>query len=142
MIRCDKCDEKITTNGRKGQNDKYEHASQIQFAPSSTCPLVCLSACLLAQEGLFCPFCLLSLFVGLCLKQAKRESKCPLFSVKYAIDYLCFLPNSLRFGVCCSLPSRSRCSNLLRASRLPLSIILCNRSASLSKIVVSPKASA
>ena len=28
-----------------GQNDKYEHASQMQFAPSSTCPLVCLSAC-------------------------------------------------------------------------------------------------
>ena len=30
------------TNGR---NDKYEHASQIQFAPSSACLFVCLSAC-------------------------------------------------------------------------------------------------
>ena len=36
VIKCDKCDEKITTNG---QSDKYEHASQMQFAPSSTYPL-------------------------------------------------------------------------------------------------------
>ena len=48
------------TIGTNGQNDKYEHASQMQFAPSSTCPLVCLSVCLLVLSRStrhVCPQC-------------------------------------------------------------------------------------
>ena len=44
VIKCDKVTKR--RKRRKRRNDKYEHASQMQFAPSSTCPLVCLSACL------------------------------------------------------------------------------------------------
>ena len=77
----------IGTKTTKRRNDKYEHAFQMQFAPSSTCPIVYLSDCRSPNRN------------GRTDKRTKRQTEVLRFASACLLVCLsaCLLAHSLNF---------------------------------------------